>query len=65
VTVATLLTLISILGGLGTLAKNIVDIRAALEKEPAGAPAAPEHIAAIKAAMGSGGSVWDETHQGE
>jgi hypothetical protein len=29
VTVATLLTLISILGGLGTLAKNIVGIRAA------------------------------------
>ncbi|MDR5726787.1 MAG: hypothetical protein RB191_04885 [Terriglobia bacterium] len=28
-------------------------------------PLPAEHIATIKAAFGSGGSVWDETHAGE
>ena len=64
-TVATILTLIDILGGMGTLAKNIVDIREDLENRPLKEMAPPEHVAAVKAAMGSGGSVWEETHAGE
>jgi hypothetical protein len=28
-------------------------------------PLPAEHVATIKAAMGTGGSVWDEIHQGE
>jgi hypothetical protein len=63
--VATLLTLINILGGMGSLAKDIIDIRSELEKQPAGAQAPASHVAAVKAAMGAGGSVWDDTHGGE
>ena len=64
-TVAMLLTILSALGTMGTLAKNIVDIRDELSKRPPGETAPAESVAAVKAAMGSGGSVWDETHAPE
>jgi hypothetical protein len=63
-TVAELLTLINILGGIGSLTKSILDIREDLEKRPLIDQAPPEHVAAIQAAMGSGGSVWDSDHLG-
>jgi hypothetical protein len=63
--VATLLMVINILGGMGTLAKDVIDVRSELEKLPAGAQAPAEHVATVKAAMGQGGSLWgDSTAQG-
>jgi hypothetical protein len=64
VTVATLLTLIQILSGLGSVSVSILKIRDELEKQPLSGLVPPEQVAAIKAAMGSGGSVWDEDHLG-
>ena len=64
-TVATLLTLIQILSGLGAVSVDIINIKNDLEKRSPSDPAPAEHVATIKAALGSGGSVWDETHAGE
>ena len=67
-TIAELATLISILAGMGNITQAIFNIRADLQKSVADGhgddPAPPEHVAAIKAAMGEGGSVWDEDHSG-
>ena len=62
-TVAMLLSIISGLASLGTLAKNIIDIRTELETQPLQMPAQPVHIAAVKDAIAQG-SVWDEDHNG-
>lgn len=64
--VATLLTVLQILGGMGTLAKDIVDIRTELEGKPPQADVPAEMLKAVKAAMGNGGSVWadEDTAQG-
>jgi hypothetical protein len=67
VTVALFLQLCQILAALGGAGEAFVTIRADIEKrhlKPED-PLPPEHVATIKAAMGSGGSVWDETHGGE
>jgi hypothetical protein len=64
-TVATLLTLLQILSALGSVSGAIINIRNDLEKRNPSDPAPAEHIAAVKAALGSGGSVWDESHAGE
>jgi hypothetical protein len=65
VSVSTLLTLVQILSGLGSVSNAILNIKADVEKLPPESAAPPEHVAALKAALGSGGSVWDETHAGE
>ena len=64
-TVSALLTLIQIMAGMGSIASSIVNVRKDLEKRNPTDPAPPEHIATVKAAMGSSGSVWDEDHAGE
>lgn len=64
-TVGALLTLIQVLAGLGSISVSVINIRNDLEKRDPASPAPPEHVATIKAAMGSGGSVWDEVHAGE
>lgn len=58
--VATLLTLIQILSGLGSISVALINIRNDLEKRNPSDPAPSEHVSAIKAAMSSGGTVWDE-----
>lgn len=57
--VATLLTLIQILSGLGSISESVINIRNDLEKRNPSDPAPQEHVSAIKAAVGSGGTVWD------
>lgn len=64
-TVATLLTVLNALGAVGSLTKTLFDIRADLLARPLDAPAPPESLAKVMAAMGSGGSVWDESHAPE
>lgn len=63
-TVGALLTLIQILAGLGSISVSLINIRNDLEKRDPSSTAPAEHVATIKAAMSSGGSVWDETHAG-
>lgn len=63
-TVALFLELCQILAALGGAGSAFIAIRKDLEArglQPSD-PLPPEHIATIKAAMGSGGSVWDEDH---
>lgn len=64
-TIALALQLIQLLAGLGTISTDVINIKNDIEKKPPNDPLPEEHVATLKAAMGSGGSVWDETHAGE
>jgi hypothetical protein len=64
-TVASALLLIQLLSGIGTVSLDVLKIKKDLEQRAPDSAVPAEHLDTLKAALGSGGSVWDETHAGE